>query len=155
MSSDFYMKINDYTPEPSGVSLTGLDLNAANFDAQITLAQDLVTAINNISIGLAIRWHVQHNTQINADESAAATNAFAQREAKWLVRYHGNVGGKKYRCEIPCPDLDLLDANNKGYMDLDDAGVGAAFKSAFEAYVKDEFGNGVTVDSVQHVGRNV
>ena len=34
----------------------------------------------------------------------------AQREKKWLVRYHDATNQKKYSAEIPCADLSLLRA---------------------------------------------
>lgn len=155
MATPFFMKINDYTPEASSVQAQGLDLTAVNFDAEVTKAAALVQAIVDISIGKAIRWHLQHKTQIVSNEDEPATSEYAQREAKWLVRYHANVGGAKYRAEIPAPNLTLLDAGNKGFLDITTpASPGADFKAAWEAYVVDDFGNGVTVDSVQHVGRN-
>jgi hypothetical protein len=140
------------TPQEAGkLALPCLDITAANHDAQDALKDALIVAINGITLGVhtASSWV--------AEEAANAViqpaSQFAQREIKWLVKYHDNSTGEKYSVEIPTADLDLLLAGSDERLDL--AGTeGAAFKVAFEAFVRTET-HGVTVDDVIYVSRNL
>lgn len=144
---------NDYDSERSTVQFDGVTITAANFDAQYAALTSLIDAMAAITLGVKVKQTFGNEYQILANDTPAA-DVNAQREHKWLVRYRDAVALKDYRMEIPCPDLTLLDANNRGYADLDDADI-AAFVSAFEAYQRSEGGNAVTVLSIQHVGRNI
>lgn len=145
------IKYNDYGGEGSTVQVNSTAITAANHDAQVAAMTSFIDAIAGITLGLKVRQQYGNVDQILANDSHAA-NAFAQREGKWLVRYHD--ANNNWKLEIPCPDLSLLDVNNKGFLDL--AGTeGAAFVSAFEAFVKSPDGLATTIDSVQHVGRNL
>jgi len=154
MVSKLILTYADYgTPIESGtVALEGTTISAATHDAVKAQMTALADAIDDISIGNRYR------TQYIADkaESVATRPAspFAQRETKWLVRYHTSGLGIKLTCEIPCADLALLDPATDGRADVDDAGGKvAAFISAFQAYVK-VGGESVVVDELVHVGRN-
>ena len=79
------------------------------------------------------------------------TNPEAQRENKWLVRYH-DTAGALYSIEIPTAKLSLLDAGTE-FLDLTGTEA-AAFVTAFQAgAVSPTDGSAVTVDSIQFVGR--
>jgi hypothetical protein len=83
---------------------------------------------------------------------SAPSDPVAQREVKWLVRYH-DAAGRKYSVEIPTADLSLLDTDSE-FLDLA-ATYPAAFKTAFEDVVVSpaDDGSAVTIDSIQFVGR--
>lgn len=144
---------NDYGAESSSVTVYSDAITAANHDAQVAALTSLVDAIAGITLGLKIRQEYANFDQILSSQSEAS-DAFAQRETKWLVRYKRPTGTKVHKMELPCADLQFLDTNNKGYLDLSST-EGAAFVSAFEAFAKDPDGNTIEVISVQHVGRNI
>jgi hypothetical protein len=140
-------------PERSSVQIYHVQLTAANFDATAGgagLINDFQTALAGITIGSMFK------RVINAEDtllgSAAATNAFAQRETKWLCTYTDDSTGRRYQVEIPCADLDL--ATDGKNLDLT-AGAGAAFKTAWDDLVHSPYGNESTLQSVRHVGRNL
>jgi len=124
-------------------------LTAANFTAQTGLISALFTAALDLTLGSQAGTRVLAVSTVSAVEN---TNPLAQRENKWLVRYH-DTGGTKFTLEIPTADLSLLDTGTE-FLDL--AGTeAAAFKTAFEAVVKspDDPTLTVTLDSIQFVGR--
>ena len=145
------VKYNDYGGEGSTVQVNSAAITALNHDAQVAAMTSFIDAMAAITLGLKVRQQYGNVDQILANDSEAAS-AFAQREAKWLVRYHDSANN--WKLEIPCPDLQFLDTNNKGFLDLSGT-EGAAFVSAFEAFVLSPDGLATTVDSVQHVGRNL
>lgn len=145
------LRYNDYGGERSTVTILSALRDETNWVAQETDALALRDAITGITHGLRVGYDVGNRYQ-TVDPKTKASDPLAQREGKWLVRY-GNANNK-YRMEIPCPDLTKLDVDNRGYLDLD--GVeGSAFRTAFEAYVVDEGGNAITIDTVKFVGRNI
>lgn len=140
----------DKSSEGTRTALHMTTLTAANFDAQITAAQAIQGAIQGISLidfeGLSIA-HVDAPTETDLPASP-----YAQREAKWLVRYSDDVTAKSYTVEIGGPDLTLLASDGKT-LDVS-GGAGAAFVTAFEANVVSPVGNAVTYIEAVHVGRN-
>lgn len=144
------VRFHDYDGEPSSVSFPAVDLTAANFDAQVAALAALRTALEGVCVDLQTGHLIGNDYTVVTGSAARASSPLAQRENKWLVRYHDS--SDSYTLSIPCADLTTLDPNNRGFMDLDGT-EGAAFVSAFEAYVN-QGGGSVTVDSVQFVGRN-
>lgn len=140
----------DYSYEGTSVGLYITTLTAANFDAQITAAQSLQSAIQGVSLidfdGLTVR-HVDSETE--TDQPASV---YAQREAKWLVRYNDPTANKIGSFEIGGADLTLLDSGGKK-MDVS-GGAGAALVAALEANALSPAGNAITVIEILHVGRN-
>jgi len=135
--------------EKSSWSFWTVNLTAANLTAQEGLISDLFTAALDLTLGS------QSGTRILAastDSAVNNANPAAQRENKWLVRYH-DTGGAKFRVEIPTADLALLDTGNE-FLNLTGTEA-AAFKTAFEAVVRspDDPTLTVTLDSIQFVGR--
>jgi hypothetical protein len=135
--------------EKSSWSFWTANLTAANLTAQEGLISALFTATLDITRGS------QSSTRIlAASTSSAVTNndPLAQRENKWLVRYH-DADGTKFTLEIPTADLSLLTDGDE-FLDLTGTEA-AAFKTAFEAVVKspDDPTLATTLDSMQFVGR--
>lgn len=139
--------ITDYSGEQSTASMPIAD---AETDLNIT---SLFDAVDGVTIGnLGQSKHV-----ISADKDAGpggnAASKYAQREMKWLCRYHDATTLKKRTLEIGAAEAQLL-ASNTDFMNLADAAAGQAFKTAFDATVKDpDTGNAVVLDSVELVGR--
>jgi len=124
-------------------------LTAANFTAQTGLISALFSAALDLTLGSQAGTRILAVASVSAVEN---TNPLAQRENKWLVRYH-DTGGTKFTVEIPTADLSLLDTGTE-FLDLTGTEA-AAFKTAFEAVVKspDDPTLTVTLDSIQFVGR--
>lgn len=150
MTSRLVLTYLDHSLEKSTVQFRGVSLAAANFDAQVTLAGNLETAVAALTNGTL------HKRTRVASEAVIATGAPAagvQREAKYMVTYRDNVTGKKYRLEIPCADLSILEEGTDRVSHTHAAWTG--FQTAFEAYVLSEAGNAVVLEEIIHVGRNL
>lgn len=150
--SKYIVSYRDYgTPgEVSAVTFNGADLTAANIVAQTADADALRLAMQELILGgvdkrQLVAW-------VNETKTAPAS-AYAQRENKWLVRYHDNVTTAKQTLEIPTADLTKLDPTSNDKILRTDADV-IAFIAAFEAFVLSADGNPVTVDDILYVGRN-
>jgi len=135
--------------EKSSFRFTITDLSAANF---VAISGALTTLWTNIA-ALLLGSPVSRRVVAISQEVAASpvTDPLAQRENKWLVRYH-DTSGRKFTLELPTADLSLLDTNSE-FLDL--AGTeAAAFVSAFEAVAKSPSDqSNIVVDSIQFVGR--
>lgn len=138
----------DYGGEKSAVRIRGVELTSANYDAQIAASVALQDTIAALVIGL--KGQVQYSNLFEIS-GAKATDPYAQRESKWLVRYHDNVTGDKQTLEIPTAKLALLGQDTE-FLDL--SGTEAAnFKTAFEGFAKSKNGNAVTIDQILFVAR--
>lgn len=150
MTSKVNMTILDYSGETSTVGARFENLNGANFAAINTLMDNLVAAVEGVSIG-----NLQKDSRIAVETKFAVsnpTNVWAQREIKWLVRMvdtNGNVS----TMEIPCADLSLL---SPGTDKLNvSAGAGAALAAAINAGVLSNDGEALTFVEAVAVGRTI
>lgn len=152
MRSKLVLSYYDYSKETSPVGVYGAEIDAANFDAQATLMDNLKAAIEAVTLCTLIK-----DTRTHSEETypkTQPTSPYAQREAKWLVSYTDDadpVGDGSF--EIPGPDLTLLVAADGQFMNLT-AGAGLALKTAIQAFYRSKLENTVTVTTIQHVGRN-
>jgi len=147
---------NDNTSSPkqestnTGVAIT--TLTAGNLTAQLALIAALENALEGICIGNPARSEITlARTVISTDP---ASDPFAQRETKWLIRYHGTTLNEKFQVTLGTADLDQL-TDGSEFLDLT-GGTGAALVSAWAAVVKSP-GDGAeatAIDSIQFVGRN-
>lgn len=139
-------------PETSSFQVAITTLTPANVAATETLAGNLLSAIQAITIGANQNKVLTYARTILGASPAASTAA--QRENKWLCRYHDATNYKKYVVSLPCADLTKLVSGSE-FLVLT-GGDGAAFKTAFEAVVvpPDDSSHTVVLDSVQFVGRN-
>lgn len=149
--SDNTLKANG-DAETTSWRLPVTTINAGNFTAQATKLTTLDGAIAAITLGRTIRTA----TLVNVFEQAAtpASDPLAQRENKWLARYHDATNGQKFQVSWGTADLSLHMANSE-FLDLS-TGAGAALKTAFEDVVvsPNDSSHTVVLDSVQFVGRN-
>lgn len=141
----------DYNGESAVEHLFINTLTAGNIVAQTTAINTLANALAAVTLGnMAAQSITLSRTPIDA---TLPTDPFAQRETKWLLRYHSVSALKKFVSEVPNADLALLAANS----DMADM-VGAEFaalKTIWEQIVRDPDDNELTIlDSAQHVGRN-
>jgi len=125
-------------------------LTAANIVAQEGLISALWTATLDIIRGAEAATRI---LAVSDQSAVVVTDPEAQRENKWLVRYH-DTAGTRFTLEIPTAKLSLLDTGTE-FLNLADGGVIAAFVTAFEAVVKspDDPTFTVAVDSIQFVSR--
>jgi len=149
--NDNTMKSNG-EPETASFSWAMPTATPANIAAQDTLVDNIVTAVNAVTLGvLGKREHIYERLFISRIRAASTS---AQRENKWLVRYHGNITQDKFQLSIPTADLSLLPDGSE-FLDIT-AGVGLALADALEAALSspNDTTETITVDSVQFVGRN-
>lgn len=140
------------TPESTTISLPVTTLTAANYAAQSALIAALITALEGITIGNPAKSETTILRSIISTDPASTVQA--QRENKYLLRYHGATLHQKFQASIGTADLDQLVPNTE-FIDLT-GGAGLALKDAFEDIVKspDDAAEAVVLDSVQFVGRN-
>lgn len=145
----------DYSLEPSNSGVTLTQITAGNLVATLGLVDTLIAAMQAITVGQLARSKVTVREQ--NEDTVTPTNPQAQREKKWLVKYHDTVTGKKYRLEIPTADLSGGNLNtNSDQANLADTQI-AAFVTAFQAVATDpDTGlNPVAVDEILFVGKRL
>lgn len=140
-------------PESTTAEVPIADIDETNFVAVSAAANDLRLALEAITLGVVYQQTLIAERFLVTARVPAASN-LAQGENKWLCRYHDNTTYSAYVVSFGTADLSLLTANSE-FLSLA-AGVGLAFKTAFEAVVKSpaDSTHSVTLDSVQFVGRN-
>lgn len=156
--SYFTQTIADNTVKPNGspeitsYSVPITTLTAGNVVAKEILVANLLAAVDAIILGQDQKTEIVFDRGIVSYSPAASQ--LAQRENKWLCRYHGTTLHQKFQVSIGTADLTQL-PNHSEFLDLT-GGVGAALKTAFEAIVvsPDDAGEAVILDTVQFVGRN-
>lgn len=138
--------------ETTNVGFSVTTLTPGNVAAQETLMGNLATAIAAITLGNVIQRDLVYWRQ--QFEKVPASNVLAQRENKWLVRYHDAVTFQKMTRTIGTAKLSVLPSGSE-FIDLTTL-PGSDFKDAFEAIVVSDFdsSHAVILDSVQFVGRN-
>ena len=160
----YTLSIRDWDKKIGTVQVNTGVVTALTLPGLLTQLGALRTAIDGIVIGV-----IQKESQTVFDtllSQALPASQNAQRGNKWLVSYHDNeqffdppVNAipnegylQKYRVMIPCADNTLL-TDNDTFLDLT-AGVGLAFKTAFEAVAVSPDGGNVVVDFVQQTNVN-
>ena len=108
--SFYEVTFRDYSKELSHCKVGLVTITAGNFAATMTNLATLLTALEGVSIGVAAKDAVIAKRDILS--ALAPSNQFAQRESKWLARYHDNTTSQIYRFEIPCADASLLATNS-------------------------------------------
>ena len=156
--SAFVYTLADNTTKNNGqpeVTTTRFNINtltAANLVAQTALIGNLVTAVEAVTIGNLVK----RETVLAHDKpnSGPSSNVLAQRENKWLFRYHGTTLNQNFQLSIGTADLSKLVSHSE-FLDLGTS-PGSDLKTAFEAIVvsPNDAAEAVVLDSVQFVGRN-
>lgn len=154
----YSITVNDHTlkgngqPETTSMQIPVTTLSPANVAAQITLANNLQTALAAITLGVFAKSESTYARNLLGVEPAASP--LAQRENKWLMRYHDATTFQKFQVSIGTADLTLINLNTE-FLDLT-VDEGLALKTAFEAVVVSpaDSTHATVLDSVQFVGRN-
>ena len=139
-------------PEVTSASVAITTLTPSNVAATGTLAGNLAAALAALVIGRFVKNEIVYARNLLG--STPADSQLAQRENKWLCRYHDATNYEKFVVSFGTADLTKL-TDHSEFVDLT-AGDGAAFKSAFEAVVvsPNDSSHATILDSMQFVGRN-
>lgn len=145
---------SDGSVESSTITFESAQLTAANFDAQRTLWDNLVTSTTALSLGLLVQ-ETQGGLTTYTGAPVPAADPDAQRERKWKVVGYVNSGARGFPAwsrTIPCADItnklpteERLDPAHATYTTL---------KADLEAYATDN-GDPIIVERVILVGRNL
>jgi hypothetical protein len=139
-------------PETTSSAVAIITLTPSNVAATETLCGNLSAALAALVLGRFVKNSTTYARNVLG--STPASDPLAQRENKWLCRYHDNTTFKKFQVSFGTADLSKHMTNSE-FVDLA-AGDGLAFKTAFEAVVvsPDDAAHTITLDSMQFVGRN-
>lgn len=149
--------LHDYDGEPSRMTVNTVEINAANLDAQATLATALRTALNGIMLGTVEQTVI---TDTIWDTVAPTTDPFGQRETRWTIISQDLEGNKFKSNEVPTADLSLLENGDKYIIKNGNvtvvAGAAAvtAFKNAYEAFAVSNAGSALVIIDMYQSGRN-
>lgn len=150
------IQIRDFSDETSTTQVFTGAITAVSIAGYLTALGNYRTAVEGITLGVVSHEKIVMDTTIIS--AARPVSAFAQRELKWLVRYHGNTSNKKFQLEIPTPDLSDADILVPGtdVADLTFPAM-ATWVTNFEGFARspDSDTENVTVDEVVLVGRNL
>lgn len=159
VGSSAHLQVRDYGPSAADAEISQLNvpsyqIDAANLATWLTGWGDFKTATDAIILGVLAKETVTiYDTILSG---AVPASPFAQRELKMLVTYQGDTTLKKFRVEVPTPDLAALTLAADDSVVLADAGVMAAWVTAFEAIARnpEDDAETVTVIGARIVGRN-
>jgi hypothetical protein len=140
-------------PETTSGEVPIITLTPANVAATATLCGNLKTALAGLVLGRFVADTLVYDRAKNG-ANIPADDDLAQRENKWLCRYHDATTFQKFSVSYGTADLSKHKQNSE-FVDLT-TGAGAAFKTAFEAVVVSpaDSTHTVVLDSMQFVGRN-
>lgn len=156
----------DYDREKSPMGFNTAAITAASLPGTLTQFGALRTAIEGITLGsISDEALYVNRTKVT---NIPATDASAQRERKWLVKYEDtteffdapvnaipNAGYKKqFNVEIGTADFTTANLPNNGDEALLSQTQIAAFVTAFEALARSPYGGAVNITQILAVGRN-
>ena len=147
-----------YSGEQSGVKFYLPDVTAAHYD-DVT-GNGPTDNVGALRLGLAaitLLNYTRHTvtTEQYGDAGTLPSSPYAQREIKLLVSYRDTVTSKKYRVEIPGPNLANLAQAGTDVVDHVNNIVAAAFVAVMEANAVSPDGNTIAVEGMRIVGRRL
>jgi len=137
----------DYDGDKIQTSFEGVAMSAANFDAQVTAENAIVTAIDAIS--LLTRINTVRTAVTDPLIVANPVNPFAQTNIQWIVEYVDDTTGGVYTWRIGGADLSLADTLYNGAPALTGGpgGAGEDLKTALDAYARHD-AHTITVQAI-------
>lgn len=139
-------KINIPILDNSGdTSVTSTYMDDAATDGEITA---FFNAVNGLSIGTLVKSYVTQSIDKDTGSQVLPVNKYARRESRFICHYSDTATGKGYSFSIPCADMDLTTGDT---VDMANAAA-ISLKTAFEAMAVSEFGNPVTLNSIEYRG---
>jgi hypothetical protein len=170
MPTQGFVTIEDMDHEVSTTSFWLQDVGAGNFASVTQDLDEIKDAIITVIRGVVRQTGF---TKTYLESFAVVTDEEAQRENKWLVTYRdttqfldvantiANTGyGKVFNIEVATAKLTGLLLDDRGVMDINDGGVGEAFKDVLQANIRSPYNHTaagtptIQVIEVAHVGRN-
>lgn len=160
----YTLTITDYEGSKGTMEVNTGIVTALTLPTLLTQVGALRTATQDLIRGvIANEQQDVFNTILS---QALPSDQDAQRGNKWLVSYHDNTQFfdapvnaipndaylRKFRVMIPTADNSLL-TDNENDLDIT-AGVGLAFKTAFEAVAKSPAGGSVVIDFIRQTNVN-
>lgn len=144
----------DASGEKSNTTIYNGAITPTSLAGFLTEFGQLRDAIDDITLGVIHKeaW-IGDNTLLS---QVLPTNAFAQREIKWLVRYRGNTSKKIFTLTIPTADPTGRLVPGTDRADLTNPQM-QTFVSRFEGFARtpDSDQETVTVMDITLVGRNI
>lgn len=153
----------DYSRETANVQLNTENIIAANFDAQATALNDLLTAAAAICNGVINK---RVTNIVTPGSGAAPALPTAQREYKWLIGFTDSTAtlaagvdnplyGRNFTVTLPTAEATSgRMQTNSDQANLADTDM-AAFITAFEAFARSPSGGVPDVQYIKLVGRNI
>lgn len=148
MSTTGYVTLRDHENEPGHTLIHLRNLDATNYNTITTNLDNYKNAIAPITLGTIEKAYF--TKEFPEASGYPSSDGEAQRQKKWTLSYLDNCqfmdvgntipnGGylKTFTLQIPTPDLSLL-PDGESNLDLS-AGVGLAFKTAFDANVRSPY----------------
>lgn len=150
---EMILTTRDYDGEVSTVTFPCPDMTAANIVAIMAAGDALAADFADIThCVITSKVYVASRTALSA--LLRAEDQDANREQKWLVRYYDGTTFERLSLTLPGSKNVDKDPNRRGFALLTDTEI-AAFKATFEAFVKNDNGNAVTIQEMEWVGRNI
>lgn len=150
MPSAFTWQGVDYDGDKRQFTVPALAMTAANFDAQVALAQALRAAINDVTLCANTDYAILSHDVDTGD--VQPTDPYAQAQIEWRVTYHYDSDPEiKRTFRIPGADLGLTDVllPSSNVADLAQTEI-AALVTALEDYVRTDDGvSAITVEQIE------
>ena len=140
-----FIPVIDYATDRSSVNIF---VDSAITDPDFTL---LFNAVNTIILDGQQQSQLIVDDPKDGTNSGAATNSFAVRETKWLFHYR-DTDGDPHTLEVPCADLQYLQTSGELSLTTE---PGLTLKTQFDSLARSKKGLNVTLEKVEHVGRNI
>lgn len=146
--------LRDYSGETTAVRIYNGDITAISLPGFLTDFGGLRASIEGITLGVMAQE--QWVGDLNSLSALSPVNVFAQRELKWLVRYHDTVTQEKAKLEIGTADPTGVMLPASDFADLTVEPM-LSFVADFNAFARhpESNVNAVVIDSIQLVGRNI
>jgi len=147
----------DHESEICSATIPGPDLSAANIDSQYSEITGIMNALGDVLLG-QLQTQTVIAKVVNTG-SGKASDEEAQRECKALVRCHDDTNYKRFSFEMPTVDLTTFATPGRFYI-AGGTGHSVAWGSVVTAIEDDTtflspWQNGIVVDEIIHVGRNL
>ncbi len=144
----FRYSMVDWDKQPRQFSFPTAVVTAANHDAQKTLHDALIAAIEDVTLG-ALNFEEFVGDREAIVPLVAAASAAAQINIEWVITYVDDVNSAVANVRIPCADVtdDTLFMPNSPLWDPTDA-KWVQLVTDFEAYVLSEAGNAVSIQQI-------
>jgi hypothetical protein len=144
----FRYSMTDYDKQRRQVSFPTDVVTAANHDAQKTLHDAMIAALEDVTLG-ALDFEEFVGDRESIRPLVAAATAAAQVNIEWVVTYTDDVTSAVANVRIPCADItdDTLFMPNSNIWDPTDA-KWVQFVTDFEAYILSEDGNAVSIQQI-------